>query len=174
MYCTGDLFMGTVTVPGVDQWGWAYFAGGLIIDGVIQDLQVRQDLINTDYSLSNADMVIWSGDSAGGIGAGASVDHVADLIPQAKVVAAPIAGFYWNNDVPYTGPGAIDYIPFGVDAFQSYYDMWQMRVPDNCASALSSSPWACGLLNFSLPHLSSDVFVIEMLVDSVQMDLHSG
>lgn len=50
----------------------------------------------------------------------------------------------------------------------------EIRPPAACAAALPSQPWACALLNFSLPFISSDVFVIEMLVDSVQMGLHSG
>jgi hypothetical protein len=45
MYCTGDLFMGVVTDPGPNQWGWAYFSGGLVVDGVIADLQVRAIII---------------------------------------------------------------------------------------------------------------------------------
>mmetsp|Transcript_47287 Transcript_47287/g.60756 ORF Transcript_47287/g.60756 Transcript_47287/m.60756 type:complete len:403 (-) Transcript_47287:188-1396(-) len=173
MYCTGDLFLGTVIEPGDNQWGWAYFSGAIIVDAVIKDLKIRADLPN-DYNLSNADTVIWSGDSAGGIGAGASLDFAAALIPDAKVVGAPIAGFYWNNSVPYTGEGAIDYIPFDVDSFAAYWDMWEMRVPVTCAAVFSSAPWTCGFLNFSLPHLNSDIFVIEMLVDSVQLYLHSG
>mmetsp|Transcript_16375 Transcript_16375/g.32632 ORF Transcript_16375/g.32632 Transcript_16375/m.32632 type:complete len:319 (-) Transcript_16375:200-1156(-) len=177
MYCTGDLFMGVVTEPDLtNQWGWAYFSGGLIVDGVIADLQARSDLAGTPFSLDQSSIVIWSGDSAGGIGAGATVDQVASLLPDTtKVVAAPIAGFYWDNKYPYTGPGALtDYVPFGVGAFQGYYDTWKMRVPERCAAGLPDTPWACGLLNFSLPFLASDVFVIEMLTDSVQLYLHSG
>jgi hypothetical protein len=40
MYCSGDLLMGGVTEPGPDQWGWAYFSGAHIIDGVIENLKV--------------------------------------------------------------------------------------------------------------------------------------
>jgi hypothetical protein len=60
----------------------------LILDAVIDELK-------SSANLSDATTVIWSGDSAGGIGCGGSVDHVAELLPNTRVVGAPIAGFYW-------------------------------------------------------------------------------
>lgn len=175
MYCTGDLFMGTVVTPGPEQWGWAYFSGALVVDAVVEDLKTRPDLVATlNASLSVATEVIWSGDSAGGIGAVASVDRVATAIPSAIVAAAPIAGFYWDNAWPYTGPGAVPYIPFGVQDFAGYYNLWEIVVPSACAEALPLTPWACALANYSIPYAASPVFVIEMLTDSVQLSLHSG
>ena len=53
-------------------------------------------------------------------------------------------------------------------------DLWEMVVPANCAAAMPEAPWACGLANFSIPFASSDIFVVEMLIDSVQQSLHSG
>ena len=87
---------------------------------------------------------------------------------------APIAGFYWDNAEPYTGPGAASYIPFGVDAWADYRTMYQLLLPTNCVAALGDLAHACALGNFSVPFASSDVFVIEMLTDSVQLSLHSG
>jgi hypothetical protein len=52
--------------------------------------------------------------------------------------------------------------------------LYQLVLPSNCVARLPDSPWACALANFSIPFASSDVFVIEMLVDSVQMSIHSG
>ena len=104
----------------------------------------------------------------------ASVDRVAAALSNAVVAAAPIAGFYWNNAWPYTGPGASPYIPFGVEDFAGYYDLWKIVVPSACADALPLTPWACALANYSIPHSVTPVFVIEMLTDSVQLSLHSG
>ena len=71
--------------PGDDQWRWAYFTGGLVVDAVLADLQARADLQKganpgAAYNLDAADLVVWSGDSAGGIGSAAQVDHAAEII----------------------------------------------------------------------------------------------
>ena len=110
MYCTGDLHLGTVESPGPEQWHWAQFSGALIVDAVLQDLHARADLRagaspGAAYNLDQADLVIWSGDSAGGIGSAAHLDGAADTIramssspspsTDVRVVGAPIAGFYW-------------------------------------------------------------------------------
>jgi hypothetical protein len=215
MYCTGDLHLGTVEAPGDDQWRWAYFTGGLVVDAVLADLQARADLQKganpgAAYNLDAADLVVWSGDSAGGIGSAAQVDHAAEIIrrmqrkrqrgndelsssssstgvagevgageggaankQQVRVVGAPIAGFYWNNSHPYNASDP-EYVPFDADAFAQYMTLWQMRVPAACAAAYPTAPHVCGLLNFSLPTVASEVYVIEMLVDSVQQSLHGG
>lgn len=47
-------------------------------------------------------------------------------------------------------------------------------MPDACVFEYKHAPWACALLNFSLPTIKSDVFVSEMISDNVQMRLHSG
>lgn len=77
--------------PGADQWGWAHFAGALGVDSLLQDLSTREDLAGGPYSLDKASLIVWSGESAGGIGSSAHVDRVASSLPGARVVAAPIA-----------------------------------------------------------------------------------
>ena len=44
---------------------------------------------------SEATDVILSGVSAGGIGVWINVDYLQSLVPSARVVAAPVAGFYF-------------------------------------------------------------------------------
>jgi hypothetical protein len=53
-------------------------------------------------------------------------------------------------------------------------DLWEMVVPEACAHAHPEMPWACVLADFNLPYVVSDVFVVEMLLDNVQLFLHSG
>ena len=55
-----------------------------------------------------ADTIIWSGDSAGGLGATDSVDWVLDFMRntgdfKGTVYGVPIGGFYFSNDWPYKG-----------------------------------------------------------------------
>lgn len=179
MYCTGDLHLGTVTEPGADQWGWARFSGALVVDAVLADLNSRDDL-EDDYAIRAATTVVWSGDSAGGIGSAAHLDHAAETIKimsdqpdDVRVVGAPIAGFYWNNSYAYNA-SAEYYVPFDTEAFAEYSKLWQMRVPEACAEEYPNQTHICALLNFSIGTMSSDIYVIEMLVDSVQNYLHGG
>lgn len=143
MYCTGDLYLGTVDVPREDQWNWAYFSGSIIVDAVVADLVTRS-------GLNSATDVIWNGASAGGIGAGASVDRVKETLPSARVVAAPVAGFYWDNAWPYEGPGATAFIPFGVAAFEQYWGLWKFGL-------LQHAPPRC-LHNLGLARFSTSAY----------------
>ena len=63
----------------------AYFAGATIVDSIVKDLSSPS---GNATSLADATFVIWTGDSAGGIGAVASVDRVASFLPGAKVRAS--------------------------------------------------------------------------------------
>jgi len=72
------VYFGSIKKPGREQWGWAHFSGAIIVDSVIEDC------IN-NHGLGEASTVVWSGDSAGGIGSLASVDRIARMIPSAKV-----------------------------------------------------------------------------------------
>jgi hypothetical protein len=58
-YCTGDLFIGGVSEPSNSTYG-LYFSGRRVVEAVIEELLTQ--------GLSSANLVVWSGDSAGGIG----------------------------------------------------------------------------------------------------------
>lgn len=93
-YCTSDLFSGTQTER--NSIGY-YFAGRLVVDAVL-------DALIAGAGLGAATEVILFGDSAGGIGTFINLDHVAGRLPGARVVGAPIAGFFAPAYM-YTGPG---------------------------------------------------------------------
>ena len=61
--------------------------------------------------------------------------------------------------MPYTGTGALDYVPFDSDGFEELSTLWQLRVPDRCSTskAWSSQPWVCAMLNFSIATVESEV-----------------
>lgn len=65
-------------------------------------------------------------------------------------------------------------MPFDDAGFEQYMTLWQMRVPSACAAARPDDSHVCAMLNFSIPTVANDMYVIEMLVDSVQQQLHSG
>lgn len=86
-YCSQDLHTGQVLAPSAATWGF-YFAGHFIFEAIVADLRAKA-------GLGKASDVILSGDSAGGIGVWPNLDWLAEQLPAARVVGAPIAGFYF-------------------------------------------------------------------------------
>jgi hypothetical protein len=137
-YCSSDLHLGQMTAPSTATWG-LQFSGHHILRAVLATL-------NSTHALHAADLVVWSGDSAGGIGCIATVDWVRDLLPGARVVGAPIGGFYFNNNQPYAGaapPPAAYYLPWNFSSLQTYQSLWAAFVPTRCAAQHPATPWIC-------------------------------
>lgn len=84
---------GTRATPSGDSWG-LYFAGRYVFDAVIHQLVEK-------HGLGSAEAIILSGDSAGGIGTWYHLDRLAERFPKARVVGAPVAGFYFPVRVNY-------------------------------------------------------------------------
>ena len=109
-YCSQDLWSGQRTAATNETFGY-YFSGHLIVEAVLDELA-------KNHGLEHATEIVVTGvsplslkrahsqrperaltfpnlqDSAGGIGTWINVDYVASRFPSARVVAAPIAGFY--------------------------------------------------------------------------------
>ena len=96
-YCSQDLHSGQVTAPTNATFN-LFFAGHLIYEAVLDAMQAA-------HNLSAATDIILSGDSAGGMGVWPNLDYTALRYPNARVVGAPIAGFYFFA-YPYAGPNA--------------------------------------------------------------------
>jgi hypothetical protein len=151
MYCSGDLFSGDGTIN--EDIG-VYFSGAKIIDAIVKEGERVEHLtlnaINSSYSRpfsqfvsliavskdwEGGEVVLWTGESAGGIGAMMSVDRVAKSLSNSTVVAAPVAGFYWPTLSEYHGEGAseIDY-PFFPEDWVEMAKTWSSVLPSNkCA-----------------------------------------
>jgi len=108
--------------------------------------------------------VVLSGESAGGIGAWINVDWLQDTLPHAKVLGAPIAGFYAFAH-PYTGVGhttGMMLSNFSEGAFPGHIKLWQSFLPQNCVKGLGSElSHRCMLSNYSAPFVKAPMFVTE-------------
>ncbi len=93
-YCSQDLWTGQRYNQTDPYWNTFYFAGHEIFKSVLSDLH---------EDLARATEIVLTGESAGGIGVWNNVDFLASLYPNARVVAVPIAGFYFFA-YPYKGP----------------------------------------------------------------------
>ena len=161
-YCSQDLWTGTRTTNGKDTFGY-YFAGHNILAAVLDELD--------SAGLTDATDIILTGESAGGIGVWPNVDWIAERYPRARVVAAPIAGFYFFA-YPYDGPqhtssGLVD---FREAAWPSHYNLWGSFVDKSCAAAIE--PWRCVLANNSFPYIQSEAFIVEAQTDKVVLLYH--
>lgn len=192
-YCSGDLHSGTVTSPSDDTWG-LYFSGHLVFEAVVRhhsslilalsltsyDWQV--DELIAKYNLGSATDVILSGDSAGGIGVWMNLDYLKDrltkLNPTARVVGAPIAGFYFYANDPYTGPDhtSSTLANFSESGMATAYNLWQSYVDQTCLDAKEKNspadPHACTLAAYAYPYIDADTFIIEAQTDQVVLEAH--
>ena len=102
-----------------------------------------------------------------------NVDYLAGRVPGARVVAAPVAGFYFYAD-PYTGinhtqSDLADFRPGGVAVMYSLYSAF---VDVDCAAALGPNAFACMLSNNSFPYITSESFATEAQTDQVVLTAH--
>lgn len=161
-YCSQDLHGGQITKPSNASYG-LYFSGRLNFLAMIKSLP----------ALSSASDIVLSGDSAGGIGVWYHLDWLAGHFSSARVVGAPIAGFYFYADpymgVNHTSSGLAD---FREPAWPSHVELWDSFMDESCVSALGSKSWACMLANNSFPYIDTPVFITEAQTDMVVLLYH--
>lgn len=164
-YCTQDLHSGMITEASQSTWGM-YFSGKFNFDALI-------DMLELHYGLDQADQVILTGASAGGIGVWLHLDGLAARLPKARVVGAPVAGFYFEA-FPYTGPNHTSSVlaDFSPGAWPGIYQLWNSTVDTTCKEALSESPWRCLLSNNSFPFISTATFITQAQTDEVVLIAH--
>ena len=163
-YCSQDLWTGQRKTNNDDTFGY-FFSGHLILEAVLKELESLSDI-------KSASQIILTGESAGGIGVWPNVDWLAGMYPGARVVAAPIAGFYFFA-YPFTGPGhtSSGLADFRKSAWPSHYSLWESFVDVTCARNLLE-PAYCILANYSLPFIDSKAFIIESQTDKVVLLYH--
>jgi hypothetical protein len=170
-YCSQDLYSGQVTTPSEETFGF-YFSGHFIISAIVQKMQ-NSSLVGG--GLGGATTVVLSGDSAGGIGTWINMDWLQSQIPQANVVGAPIAGYYFFS-FPYTGPGHTEGLlsDMSAGAWAANVATWDSFLPLVCAEALGQDAPYCMLSNYSAPYTAAPMFVIEAQTDCVQLVYHDS
>ncbi|EDQ88996.1 uncharacterized protein MONBRDRAFT_25774 [Monosiga brevicollis MX1] len=161
VYCSQDLHSGQRAQPSDESWG-IIFAGKLIVDAIIEDLEAN-------HGLTEATEIILSGDSAGGLGTWYHLNDLVDRYPQASVYNVPIAGFYFPA-YPYTGPnhtqsGLAD---FRAEAWPGHVTLWQSHMDQDCQRDMPvNDTWKCMLANFSYPYMRAPIFIVEAQTDEV-------
>ncbi|CAE8600648.1 unnamed protein product [Polarella glacialis] len=163
-FCSQDQWSGTRTSSN-STWGYR-FAGHYIVKAVVSNLRA--------HGLAAAGEVVLSGVSSGGMGVYIHANWLQDQLPDARVVIAPIAGFF-GFGYKYAGPNPN---PAGLATFTdattaSYVQLWESYLPQECASRLGATlSYRCFLANFSAPFLKVPQFVIQAQTDCVQLLLN--
>jgi len=164
-YCSQDLHSGMVTQPSNNTYN-LYFSGHFVFEAII-------DALVATANLNAATEIILTGASAGGIGVWMNVYYLQMRFPNARIVAAPIAGFYFYaypyQGINHTSSSLADFRPA---AWPVTYALWNAYVDEDCAKDLASTPWACMLSNNSFPYITSESFAVEAQTDQVVLVDH--
>jgi len=149
-YCSGDFHTGTRT----EASGGFYYGGHNIVKYAIQKLK-------TSDTLGSAELVILTGESAGGIGTLANFDYVHQQFPNAVVKAWSNAGWFPEEFKPYT-TNRITMI----DAYRILYGQVNAYLNQKCVSQHSGSPWVCYSGHYIYPFAEIPLFMSQSLFDN--------
>eukprot|EP01084_Bolivina_argentea_P105201 188325_1 len=180
-YCGGDVHAGQRTTPSVQTWGF-YFSGHLIITNIFEYLI-------KNYKLGQAENVLVSGCSAGGIGTFANADWISTRLKQENtkmiVKAAPVAGWFfagnctdeqneeWDWAPPNDYPHWIKNETGGDGHDNSSSVLWDSYLLPTCTSK-ESIPWHCETVHVAYKYMTTPVMVLENIFDSQQLNGELG
>ena len=161
-YCDGNSFSGNRDEPYVAGGKKIYMRGHRVLKAVL-------DSLRDTHGLSNAENVLLSGCSAGGLSTFLHTDYVGDYIKSIssglkRYKAAPVSGFFLDHkDIygtasPYTQQ--ITYA-FGMSNATS-------GVNQACIKANPGQESKCNMAQYVYPHIAHDIFPINSAVDAWQ------
>ena len=170
-YCSQDLHSGQMTAPSASSWGLV-FAGHHVLAAILDEMDLQ--------GLRNAEEIVLSGASAGGLGMWTNLDYIADRYPHAQVRGLSIGGFYFYANF-YAGPdartwsGTSTMADFREAAWPRTYALYDAYVNEACKAHYVSrgqSAGPCMLANYSSDFVRTPVFVVQSQTDEVVMQWH--
>ena len=158
---TGTSFTGDVAVK---KNSTGYVRGKRVQTAVIQDLL-------DNYGMKDATNVILSGGSSGGLATYLTCDRVAEQVkvsnPSARYTCLPDAGHFLEHDDIRGGNGTSN-------SFKISYYAWNSSSGTNqaCVDAKKASgeDWKCIFAEHVTPYIQSEMFVMQNLYDSWQIN----
>ncbi|KAJ9445960.1 Pectin acetylesterase 9 [Diplonema papillatum] len=159
-YCDGASFSGNVLKAYQYNSSFEmYFRGN-------RNMDVGLDYLFAHYGLANADTVIVSGGSAGGLTTFLHADHIASRLPATtRVVGNPTCGFF------------IDHGNDGYEASTVTYplQMQYVYLMQNASSSLSQEcqndlGWKCIMAPHAVKYIKTPMFISQSRFDQWQLD----
>jgi len=141
-----------------------YFRGRTVLDATLDAL--------LPLGLATATEVILKGCSAGGLATLLHLDYVAARLraanPGVRVVGLPDAGFFMDHDA-YSGVPSYTPLYQWVAAAQNVTAVGSVNDACLAAHTPSNDTWRCFMAQYTLPHISTPLFMTQDLDDSWQM-----
>lgn len=170
-YCSQDNWSGQ-RVSADNTTHGLYFSGFHIVVAILDALDELPD------SLKDATDIVVTGESAGGFGVYANVNHINRRFPKAQVVAAPFSGLY-SYAYDYNGPGTkgSSFVDYSKSAWLANIAFWQTRIDPTCWTWHYDEPGACvcncgGSEPFGWKVLEVPLFVIMSTTDQIELNAH--
>eukprot|EP00755_Sulcionema_specki_P019792 Sspe_Gene.70350::Locus_41535_Transcript_1_2_Confidence_0.800_Length_1450::g.70350::m.70350/K19882/NOTUM; O-palmitoleoyl-L-serine hydrolase len=161
-YCTGDFHSGTNTERNV--WG-LYFSGHINVEATLHYL-----LQNS--TLDTASKVLVTGESAGGIGTFVNADFVQQTLPHAKVMAMPVAGFYFpegTHSFPEWLDPKLD-IPYNLLFSELTTRFYSAYLNPHCTESYTGDKRECVDANVNYRYIKTPLLVVENMYDKQQIN----
>lgn len=162
-YCDGGSFAGHVAagVPVPGNGSTLFFRGRDILNATLQFL-----IANT--SLANADRLVVTGSSAGGLSTYLHVDTIAAALPRVAVVAVPDAGFF------PIAPAMTGNYTFGATVQAWMLSAFNITTAQQVnAACFDATPapmlWQCLSAAFLYRYIQSPVFIVNAAYDWAQL-----
>ncbi|XP_025420804.1 palmitoleoyl-protein carboxylesterase notum1 [Sipha flava] len=162
-YCTSDIWSGRRAEP---QHGSKFtFMGSIVIKQVIRELLTM--------GLANANALILSGSSAGGVGVMLNIDPIQKMLRQysgMSVHGITDSGWFVEQR-PYVQESQSLITPDAspIEAVKLGIPYWHSQIPSRCRNLYIDEPSKCFIGHKIYPTLSVPLFVFQWLYDEFQL-----
>jgi len=146
---------GTAEVP-------IYFRGRAIIDAIVASL--KANVMGSPNNIANAQHIVETGCSAGGLATYLHADYVAEQLPHSgQYLSAPISGYFLNH-ASISGEHV-----YG-DQIRSIYQLSNASTNAACQAhyAPTGEDWRCNMAEYVYPFIKANVFALNSKFDSWQ------
>eukprot|EP00659_Diplonema_papillatum_P011358 gene11358-17474_t len=160
LYCDGASFSGNALEPLQYNASFKMYYRGS------RNMDVGLDFLLAHYGLANADTVVVTGRSAGGLATFLHTDHIASRLPAAtRVVGNPTCGFFIDHGNDGYKPPSVTY----PSRMQAVFEM------QNASSSLSPEcqkdlGWQCIMAPHAVKYIKTPMFISQSRFDQWQLN----
>ncbi|XP_071795905.1 uncharacterized protein [Asterias amurensis] len=152
-YCDGASFSGNRDLPFEVGNKTIYFRGIRVLDAVITHL--------LSAGMAQADQILLSGASAGGLSVFLHADHVKELIPEeVSFKAMADAGFFLDEK-------NISNEDMWRNMMKGVYELQEVQgsLDEDCLLAKGTEKWECFFPEYAYPYINTPIFIINSALD---------